>query len=1126
MLKTYDWAISYSSQHQNPLLDFYIPALVRSRQYDRKSGFFNSAILCRVASGLGAMLENGGKMRLIMGCQFSPQDLTAIREGYALREALTPALDAALTPPQTFAQLKQLEILSWLIQHDYLDIKIAIPLKSSGEPEDESKQLDPGHIFHEKVGIFTDAAGDQLVFNGSNNESVSGWEQNTESFHTFCSWEGDRELQRVNEEVYRFEELWNGLAPNVRAFEIPAAVQQKLLRYLPSDRPTWKPEQEFDTRPISPPEPENREQDANNSEQDARTPGGKNNGVGASRSLRIQNENISEQDANNSEQDARTPEPENNGVGASRSLRIQNENISEQDANNSEQDARTPAPLLTSEDRALIQTLRDLPDHAGCLAYCLDSIPIQPWPHQVKILRRVAAQFPCNVLIADEVGLGKTIETGLILRYLLVSQRIKRVLVLAPASVQPQWQGELREKFNLHFWSYSQGSFRDPFGEILNTKPWQKEINSEQDARTTGNPWNACDLVLASSHLVRRQDRMAELLEAEPWDLVVLDEAHHARRKSPQQRKETPNSLLKLMQQLRARSRSLILLSATPMQIDPIEVFDLLDLLGLHGHWRYGDNFCQYFETLADKPDFRTVEFWQQMSVDYFRHGQPCDRLNAYLRQADRMLAYRLEDTWQRGKAIVDGKAIAKDTEFIAASRQFLTVNTPLKDLMFRHTRDTLRQYFQRGLLSRDIPQRLVQDNAINLEPEREIPLYRAVSDYVRDFYRLAQKQDRKALGFLMTLYRKRLTSSFYAIQQSLQRRLKGISLTDDDLNDLDEADDAIITGLESYLKEPVDPKEIEYLEDLLHQFENTGEDSKLAFLIQTLRQEFLERESALVFTQYTDTMDYLRETLRETFGDRIAGYSGRGGELPQGDEWRTVPKEQIKRQFRAGDLQILLCTESASEGLNLQTCGILINYDLPWNPMRVEQRIGRLDRIGQRYPTVKIHNFYYDGTVEAKVYKRLRERIDLFSNVVGNLQPILAQVPTFIEKAVMSADPQEEDVLMAAFEQGFDLAPLRPSLDEMIERDVEADIQEVNQPLVPSPITWKQVETLFTQSEQVRQQGFTFTELGHSIWQLARSGQPTERVTFNPAVFDDHPSLRLLAYGDPLFEQLIALLN
>jgi ERCC4-related helicase len=155
---------------------------------------------------------------------------------------------------------------------------------------------------------------------------------------------------------------------------------------------------------------------------------------------------------------------------------------------------------------------------------------------------------------------------------------------------------------------------------------------------------------------------------------------------------------------------------------------------------------------------------------------------------------------------------------------------------------------------------------------------------------------------------------------------------------------------------------------------ENTEEDTKLSPFIQILRQELTEGESAIVFTQYTDTMDYLRDTLKEFYGSQIACYSGRDGELYQNGEWCLVPKEEIKRRFRQDEIKILLCTESASEGLNLQNCGVLINYDMPWNPMRVEERIGRIDRIGQRYPTVRIHNFYYDGTVEAKVYRKLRD--------------------------------------------------------------------------------------------------------------------------------------------------------
>ena len=844
-LRDRPWRISYSNDENNPVTDFYIPALECALQYDRKSGFFNSSILSKVARGLGAMLHNDGQMRLIMGCQFTPADLQAIQQGYELRQALTHRLDLDLKPPQNFSQLKHFEILSWLIQNHYLDIRIAVPLKLDGTPESSDRLLDPNRIFHEKVGIITDTKGDQLAFSGSNNESIGGWEANIESFHVYFAWEQGRDLERVQLESIRFEKLWNDEMPNVRVFEVPEAVQQKLLHYAPVAKPDWNQQAEFDTRPLP------------------------------------KVESVSEA----------TP--------IAKAIA---------DANSAVRSADWEREHLA------FSQLANLHQHPGCLDFAVKSIPVTPWPHQVKILRRMA-QNPHSALIADEVGLGKTIETGLVLRYLLLSKKIKRVLILAPASVQPQWQEELREKFNLHFWSYTQGELKDPY---------------KQTTPTAANPWNTQDLMLASSHLIRRQERMQELLAAKPWDLVVLDEAHHARRKSPQNRKDTPNRLLELMRQLQEKTRLLLLLSATPMQIDPIEIFDLLHLLGLQGHWSYGDQFCHYFTSLSASPDRFSLAFWQQMSTDYFaRGGETCPRLQQYLIQSDRLLSYRLEDTWKQGQKIVNHRQVLEDDQFITLSRQYLTVNTPLKDLMFRHTRDTLRQYYRRGLLEHDIPTREVQDNAITLEPEREVPLYVAVSDYVRHFYRLAQKENRKALGFLMTLYRKRLTSSFYAIQSSLQRRLnslltqQGNGLSSDDLADLDDADDAVIEGLESYM-EPVDPQEIQYLEDLLRQFENTGEDTKLSRFITTLRQELNQRESVIVFTQYTDTMDYLRQELQQLYGSQVACYSGRGGELYQ-EGWCIVPKEEIKRRFRAGEIEILLCTESASEGLNLQTCGVAV---------------------------------------------------------------------------------------------------------------------------------------------------------------------------------------------------------
>jgi SNF2 family DNA or RNA helicase len=810
--------------------------------------------------------------------------------------------------------------------------------------------------------------------------------------------------------------LWYNFAPRVQVFDLPSAVKEKLLRYTPSQQPTWSKNIEFDTRPI----------------------------------------------------------------------------INQQEE---------------------LKPLLELHQDPGCLDYCLKSIPLTPWIHQLKILRQFSDNYPKSALICDEVGLGKTISTGLIIRYLILRQKVKRVLILVPASVQTQWHEELREKFNLHFWSYNQGSLVNNYKEIY--QPLE-------------NGWNEKDLILASSHLVRRSApagiryaaRARELLKADNWDLIILDEAHHARRKSSKNRENIPNCLLTLLQGLKEKTKCLLLLTATPMQIDTIEVFDLLDLLGLKGKWQYQDNFCDYFESLSQSPNKANLEFWQKMSVDYFQQGgKICPVLEEYLSNGKRLLFYQLTDIWKEGKKITKSKEVSKDKEFITASRHFLSIHTPIKDLMFRHTRDTLREYYKRGILSKDIPTRKVFDQAIALEVIREVPLYQAVSEYVRHFYNLAQQEKRKGLGFLMTLYRRRLTSSFYAIKKSLERRLEGISITDDDLVDLEEADDSIITGLESYFT-PTDPLEIEYLENLLREFENTGEDSKLSAFITILRQELIERESVIVFFQYTDTMDYVRDTLVKLYGSQIACYSGRGGELYQEGKWRVVKKDLIKKLFREGEVKILLCTKSASEGLNLQTCGVIIMYSVPWNPLLLEQQIGRLDRIGQVYSTIRIHNLFYDGTVEARVYRRLRDRINAFETVVGNLQPILAQIPTFIEKAVMAADPEEEGVLLSELDFAFANQKIRPDLEKMI-TEIELDLALTRQKIPQTPITPQDIERLLTRSPYFKHQGINFIDQGNQIWQLIKDNK-SYQVTFYPPIFEEYPSLRLMSYGDPLFEELL----
>ena len=261
--------------------------------------------------------------------------------------------------------------------------------------------------------------------------------------------------------------------------------------------------------------------------------------------------------------------------------------------------------------------------------------------------------------------------------------------------------------------------------------------------------------------------------------------------------------------------------------------------------------------------------------------------------------------------------------------------------------------------------------------------------------------------------------------------------------------------------------------------------DSKLESLKGVLR-ELKETGFAqtMVFSQFTDTMDFLREALRgeaaQTLRDevkpqalcgeagpraplgeawpRLMCFSGRGGEIPTADGgWRTISRDEAKRRFRDGEADVLLCTDAAAEGLNFQFCGALVNYDMPWNPMRVEQRIGRIDRLGQAHPVIRIVNLHYEGTVETDVYRALRSRIGLFETVVGRLQPILAQLPRTIADAVVSGAGRE--------------GPERASVTDAIERQarqaeaggfdldaaLDADVTVPDRP--PSPVTMEDLD-------------------------------------------------------------------
>ena len=333
--------------------------------------------------------------------------------------------------------------------------------------------------------------------------------------------------------------------------------------------------------------------------------------------------------------------------------------------------------------------------------------------------------------------------------------------------------------------------------------------------------------------------------------------------------------------------------------------------------------------------------------------------------------------------------------------------------LISRHTRELLHKYHAQGKLSTNIATRMVDDFFVTLNKE-ERELYEAVEEYIATTYNNAAASKRTSVGFVMTIYRRRLSSSFDALEKTLKNRLQGVKsqekinnyFPEEDILD-DEIQDEPIDAVEAEILEQQAFKleEIDQIQALLKAKKRLSSDDSKTIALLTILKDLQEEgyKQVIIFTQFTDTLDSLRLKLCKIMDPtRILCFSGRGGEQWSSSSWQPISREKTKDLFREEKAEILLCTDAAAEGLNLQTCGALINYDMPWNPMKVEQRIGRIDRLGQRFQTIKIVNLMYKDTVETDVYVALRERIGLFSTFIGRLQPILAKLPKTISELVL----------------------------------------------------------------------------------------------------------------------------
>ena len=568
-------------------------------------------------------------------------------------------------------------------------------------------------------------------------------------------------------------------------------------------------------------------------------------------------------------------------------------------------------------------------------AAALTAAPIDLLPHQIVLTHRIATASPRRYLVADEVGLGKTIETALLLRELGSRGELNRALMVVPAGLVNNWHRELNEIFNLDFEVFGSE------GDVTDRK---------------SNAFAKHDRLIASIDTLKRRARVRRLLDAPRWDLVVFDEAHHLTAyRSGRKVRKTEN--YKLAEALKDHARDLVLLSATPHQGDHFRFWMLVQLLN---------------PTLFAGPEEMVAN----------RH-----RLNAVV--------------FRRTKA----DACRPDGSPLFARRWVHTESFTMAD--------------------------------------DERTFYLALREYLEEGFALAKRQgnEGRALGFVMTIFQKIAASSFAAVRRTLSRRLMMLTLYEaivkdqqldvDARNELyDEARDliheehniprddavskgqvdAILAALKVQMLKRLDEEELAMasdsasgeeaaaagedaavmvvnlalpeerlrIRDLLKRFPETRE-TKVEKLLRGLGAlwEQNPNEKVVIFATYLGTVDLLSREIESS-------YPGQGVVVLRGGDHGA--KLAAERRFKKPDgPRVLVCTAAGREGINLQFARVLFNFDLPWNPMDVEQRIGRIHRYGQKH-TAQVYNLVLSDTIEGRIFLLLTDKLEEIARTLGKV--------------------------------------------------------------------------------------------------------------------------------------------
>lgn len=633
------------------------------------------------------------------------------------------------------------------------------------------------------------------------------------------------------------------------------------------------------------------------------------------------------------------------------------------------------------------------------------------WEHQKYFIQLAYAAHHgpnkmARYILADQVGLGKTLQLAITAMLVALTSE-KPILIICPKTLIWQWQGEMRDLLNMP-------------SAVWNGRQWVDENEVEYPVQGV-EAIRSCPrrVGIVSSGLISRRSEAAEHLLRLEYECVILDEAHRARRRNVNRPFEQarPNNLLAFMQEIAFKTRSLLLATATPIQLHPVEAWDLLEVLArgndivlgnAFSPWRRADRALRLITGADSLPsDLPSKWEWFRNPLPPKEEGRDFEILRNKLGIPDE-------------RTVVDGDNLTRlgrpDQHRIDRNfGQFVQLHNPLIRHLVRRTRAQLEEQ-----LDPETNEPLLRPIRVELYGDSQheaIPL----PAYLRTAYDLAEgfctmfAEKHKATGFLQTLLLRRMGSSIYAGQSTVERILN-LQPDDDDEEDEPEEDGQLTP---SRLSELIDESERALLQELLGILrENQTRDPKYEKVKEYLMdRRWLERRGCIIFSQYRDSIQWLAQQLTTELPEEpIALYSGpQSSGIMQGGTWTPHSREDIKKLVAAGRLRLMLGTDAASEGLNLQKLGTLINLDLPWNPTRLEQRKGRIQRIGQIHDTVYVYNMRYKDSVEDRVHDLLSERLASIYSVFGQLPDVLesawvavAQGERERAKQVIDAVPQK----------------------------------------------------------------------------------------------------------------------